>query len=79
MADFIPYDDDCEMDTDAESLRKTLARVREARGELTRTIRALRLNRRTPEQIRVVLDEARRALYKSRLLRRTCGRLSRIN
>jgi hypothetical protein len=61
-----------EFDTaeEIERLAQVVVRLREKRIELARTIRAVRQKRRTPDQIRSVIDRAKRALYRSILLRR---------
>jgi hypothetical protein len=61
-----------EFDTaeEIERLAQVVVRLREKRIELARTIRAVRQKRRTPDQIRSVIDRAKRALDRSILLRR---------
>ena len=66
------YDDDIEY-TEAEAeenLKEVAARLAIKRGELRRTIRAIQSGRRTPQQLRAVLDRARLAVYRSTLLQR---------
>jgi hypothetical protein len=65
--------DDLEPDDDydeAEHLAQVRLRLREKRGELALTIRAIQRKERTPARVRSVIDTARRLIYQARLLQR---------
>ena len=64
-----PPDTDLDEDELAH-LAEVKGRLQEKRTELHRTIRAIQQKRHTPEQIRAVIDRARRLVYKSVLLKR---------
>jgi anthranilate phosphoribosyltransferase len=59
-------------------LTEVVCRVTAQRCELAATVYAIRAKRRTPEEIRMLLDSARRAVYLSRLLRHKWAVLCRV-
>jgi hypothetical protein len=63
--------DDYDLDDEAIQLAAMTHRLRVTRTELTRTIYAIQHKRRTPRQIRDLVDRARRLVHKSVLIRRT--------
>jgi hypothetical protein len=70
---------DSDEDEDLEDLREAVRELRENRGYLARTIAAIQKNRRTPQEIRVLLDRSRRLVRRSVLIRLTLGRERRIH
>ena len=62
-------DEDYDPEEEAEHLNEVRERLRASRVELARTVHALQRKRRTPEQVRAVIDRAKRIVYKSILLR----------
>ena len=58
-----------DLDDEIKRLHDSALRLRAAHIDLKRTLRALRAHRRTPHQIQAVVHRAKRALYRSMLLR----------
>jgi hypothetical protein len=73
------YEDDRDTDDLAQWAEVLLARVRESRRELCRTMRAVRLGRRSPIEIRALLTRARGLVHKSQLLRRQHAALKAVH
>ena len=61
------YDDEQE---DAQDLADVAQRLRLGRKRLAMTVYTIQHGRRTPEQVRAVLDRAERAIHRNRLVRR---------
>jgi hypothetical protein len=72
-------DEDDELEPDAEYVAKLCEQVRRQRIELTRTLAAIRSNRRTPQQIRAVVSRAQALLHRSLLIRRRHERIRRVH
>lgn len=72
-------EDDRLTDDLAQWAEVLLARVHESRRELCRTMRAVRLGRRSPVEIRALLTRARGVVHKSRLLRRQHAALKAVH
>ena len=72
-------DDDEDTAEETRHLAEVANRLRAHRLELARTVRALRMKRRTPEQIREVIDRAKRVVYRSMLTRRKLEQARRVH
>lgn len=79
MADDSEDVDEWTTEDEAEHLAEVKERLREGRLELARTIRALRRGRRTPEQVRTVVDRAKQVLYKNVVVRRKHDQSRRVH
>jgi hypothetical protein len=72
-------DEDDEPEPDPAYIAKLCEQVRRQRIELTRTLAAIRSNRRTPQQIRALVLRARALLHRSVLIRRRHERIRRVH
>ena len=72
-------DENDEPEPDPEYVAKLCEQVRQQRIELTRTLAAIRNNRRTPQQIRALVSRARALLHRSLLIRRRYARIRRVH
>jgi hypothetical protein len=71
--------DEWTAEDEAEHLAEVKERLREGRLELARTLRALRRGRRTPGQVRTMIDRAKRVLYRSVVVRRKHEQSRRVH
>jgi hypothetical protein len=64
---------------DARRLAEAAARIREGRQLLSMTVYAIQRGRRTPDQVRAVLDRSTRAIRRNQIVRRRWTQLLAVH
>ena len=72
-------DEDDDPEEENERLLEVVRQLRENRRDLARTMAAIQKKRRTPQEISLLLDRAKRVVQRSVLIRRRIGRALQIH